>query len=163
MRHAACFPVFQANRIYHHQLFHLLRPHQRIAGCQHAAGGVPNNGDAIDAQRFQQRMGIVCQLLEGVLIAFRLSGFAKTDLIGGHHAIAAGGERADGIFPGSGAEVFTVHQHHGTVVGFFRLNIQIRHIKRLVLRGKGEVFHRPGVVKTFQLFAIGGGIGSHGG
>ncbi len=158
MRHAARFPVFKPYRVHHHQLFHLLRPHQRVAGRQHAAGRVADNRYAIDTQRFQQRVSIIRQLLEGVLITFRLSGFTETDLVGCHHAIPAGRQRADRAVPGPGAEIFAVHQHHGAAVGLFRLHVQVSHIQRLILRGKGKVFYRPAVVKTFQLLAVGGGI-----
>ena len=90
MRHAARFPVFKPYWVHHHQLLHLLRPHQRVAGRQHAAGRMADDRDAIDAQRFQQRVGVIRQLLEGVLIMLRLGGFAEADLVGCDHAIPAG-------------------------------------------------------------------------
>jgi hypothetical protein len=61
-------------------------------------------------------MGIVGQLLETVLIALRLGGFAEADLVERQDAITGAGQCLDSGFPGRCAEILAVQQHHRAAV-----------------------------------------------
>ncbi len=161
--HAQGFPVFQADGVDHRQALHLLRVHQRIAGGEHAAGGVAEHDALLHPQLFEQSMGVARQLLEAVLVMRRLAGAAEADLVGGDDTVASLAQGIDGGFPGGGAEVLAMHQHHAVAVGLaLGGHVHVAHLQGLALGLEVEMLERMRVAEALQLGAIGGRFGGDG-
>ncbi|OMP00335.1 hypothetical protein CCACVL1_03375 [Corchorus capsularis] len=154
--HALGLPVFQANRVDHHQPRNFGRIHQRIARGQHAAGRVADQDGLLNAQRGQQRMRVARQLLERILIRTRLARFAEADLVRRDHAIAGARQRLDRAIPGGRAEVLAVQQHCDLAVGLLGLDVQIGHLQRIALGFELEQVDRRRIVEALQPGAIRG-------
>src|SRR5678815_1591713 len=109
----------------------------------------------LDPERGEQRAAVAGELLEGELVAFRLTGFAEADLVRRYHAIAGAAERLDGAVPGRGAEILAVQQHRGLVVRRRRLDVEIGHVELLPLRAETIMLDRIGIVETLQFRSVG--------
>ncbi len=119
---------------------------------------MPDHRCLIDADRCQQRVRVARQLLEAVLVAHRLAGFAKADLVRRNDAIPGRAEHLDRVRPGRRAEVLSMQQDRGAAVGALRLDIHVSHVHRFALRGECELLDRRRIVEALQLGAIRGAI-----
>ena len=154
--HAEGFPVFQANGVHQPQLFGLLGVHQRIACGEHAAGGMADHRGLLNAELFQQLMGVGRQLLEAVLVVVGLAGGAKTNLVRGDDAVTGVTERLDRTLPGSAAKILAVHQHHAAAVwSAGGGDVHVAHLQGFALGLEGKMIQRVGVCKALQLRAVG--------
>ncbi len=87
-RDAERLPVLEPDRIDQNQRRDVVRIHQRIARRDHAAGRVGDQHRVPDADRLEQRVGVLGELMKAVLVALGLRGLAEADLVGRDDAIA---------------------------------------------------------------------------
>ncbi len=161
--HPQGFPVFQTDRVDHCQAFHLLGVHQRIAGGEHAAGGVAEHNGLLHTQLFEQGMGVVGQLLKAVLVMRRFARRTEANLVGRDDPVAGLAQGVDGGFPGGGAEVLAVHQHHVVAVGLALGGyVHVAHLQGLALGLEVEMLEGVRVAEAFELWAVGRRLGSDG-
>ncbi len=153
-RHAQVLPVFQADRVDHHQLVRQFGIHQRVARGQHAAGRVADDDGLLHADRGQELACVVGQLLERVLVMLRLGGFAKADLVGHHDAVAGVAQCLGGAGPGRAAEVLAVHEDDGAAVRAGRLDVHIGHLQIDALRREAVLLRRCGIGEFFEFGAV---------
>ena len=105
---------------------------------------------ARDAERSQQRVRVPGELLETVLIMFRLARFAEADLIRGDHAIARIAQDLDRLLPGGRAKILAMQQDGGLAVRRGRFHVHIGHVEVGALRGEAEMRDGPRVVESLQ-------------
>ena len=155
-RHAFRFPILEPDRIDQHELIEIFGKRQRVAHAEHSADRMTDDRGAIDPQRGQKRAGVAGELLERKLIVLRLGRFAEPDLIGRDHAVARRYQHRDGVLPGRRAEILAVKQHGDLAVGCRRrLHVHVGHVHGFALGREGEMRHRPRIIKTLQLRAVG--------
>jgi hypothetical protein len=124
---------------------------------------VADHRGTLDAERFEQRMGIAGELLEAELILRRLARFAEADLVRRDDAIARLNQRGDGGLPRGGAEILAVQQYRDASGGTRRLHVHVSHLECLVLRLEAVQRDWPGIVETLQTRAINrAGVGQRG-
>ena len=108
------------------------------------------------AERSQQRPSVACELLETILVMFRLARFAEADLVGSDHAIARIAQDLDRLLPGRRAKILAMKQHGGLAVRRRRFHIHIGHVEVGALRRELEMRDGPRVVEAFQFRPVAG-------
>ena len=110
--------------------------------------------DLSDTQRLEQRVGVLGERLEAILIALGFGRLAEADLIGRDHAVAVAGERPNRRLPGRGAEILAVKKdRHRAVRRRGRGHIHVAHGHGLALGREGEVLDRPWIGEALELRA----------
>jgi hypothetical protein len=89
--------------------------HQCEACGDHTAHRVSENLSPTDTKRLEERLCVVCQLVQGELVCWRLGGFAKSDLVWHDDTVAPGGQATSAILPSCAAEVLSMEKHNGVV------------------------------------------------
>jgi hypothetical protein len=121
---------------------------------------VAEQGDLLNAEFFQQLVGIDRQLLEAVLVAVGLARGAEADLVGCDHAVTGVAQRLDRTLPCGAAEVLAVQQHHAaTVGGAAGRDVHVAHVQGFALGLKAELLNRIRVLETLQFRPVAGAFG----
>ena len=85
------------------------------------------------------------------------------DLVDRDDPVAGLAQRLDRVFPGKGAEVLAVHQHHVVAVGLALGGyVHVAHLQGLALGLEVEMLEGVRVAEAFELWAVGRRLGSDG-
>ena len=155
-------PVLEADGIHEDEALHAVGIQEREPDAEHASHGVADHGRCLDAELVQERAREVGQLLEGVLEPPRLRRLAEPDLVRRDHAIAGGGEGADGGCPVGAGEVLAVQQHDRVTVGLGRGHVHVGHVQPVLLGLDGHRLDREGIGVLREARIVGGGGGAGG-
>ena len=113
------FPILEPDRVDQREHFDPIRDHESETGRQHAAHRVPDDARYLGhPQLVEETQGIGGQLLESILIRFRLGRLPESNLVRNDHSVTGRRKNPDGRFPMVPVKILAVQKSTLRPLGF---------------------------------------------